>query len=218
MRAAIGLSMLLFPLTGICGDLVGTVEVLKKGGRRPLSSFAHAVVYIKNIQLAQPQDPALSIQKGKAFEPRLLVVVKGQEVHFTNADPIKHNVFSRDEGLSFDLGHYPQGEHRSVNFNQTGAYKVYCNIHQAMVQDVVVVENRFFSVTDDAGRFHIEGVPPGTYELVAWHIFGGNQSRTVVVDESDLTVDFTLESTKRVREIVSHPNKDGRDYDQGDGY
>jgi hypothetical protein len=46
---------------------------------------------------------------------------------------------------------------------------------------VVVVENPFHAVVGEDGRFVIEGVPPGKYDLVAWSIDAGTARVTVDV-------------------------------------
>ena len=33
---------------------------------------------------------------------------------------------------------------------------------------ILVFSHRFFAVSDADGRYQIDGVPPGTYTLVAW--------------------------------------------------
>lgn len=45
---------------------------------------------------------------------------------------------------------------------------------------VVVTDHPFFAVSDDRGRFSIEGVPPGSYTLEAWHSRYGWKRRAAV--------------------------------------
>ncbi len=218
MFKSLCVTLLAMTSVGFAGDLMGTVSVMKKGGRKPLSSFDNAVVQLKGVPQTKSLPILISYQKDKSFEPRLLVVVKGQEVHFHNSDPIQHNVFSRDQGAEFDLGHYPKGEFKAVTFQQPGRFKVYCNIHQDMVQDVVVVENTFFATTDEEGRFVISGVPPGKYELEVWHIYGGYFTQPVEVTDAEMKLELSVVSTKHVREVKSHLNKEGQQYKDDDGY
>src|SRR5262249_17787227 len=55
-------------------------------------------------------------QKDQAFLPRVVAVAVGGEVDFPNLDPIYHNVFSLSPVRKFDLGKYPQGHSKTVNF------------------------------------------------------------------------------------------------------
>jgi hypothetical protein len=83
-----------------------------------------------------------------------------------------------------------------------------------MVCDVVVLENSYFAVTAADGSYQISDVPPGTYTVHAWHVFGGAAEATLVIaaDGDVVTHDVTLVSTKVLRQIVSHRNKHGRPY------
>jgi hypothetical protein len=69
----------------------------------------------------------------------------------------------------FDLGTWSPGESRSFTFGAEGAYVILCHVHPEMVGYVVVVASPHRAVTDDHGRFRLEGVAPGTYRLRTWH-------------------------------------------------
>lgn len=120
-------------------------------------------------------------QRGETFIPHVLPIVKGSTVEFPNQDPIFHNVFSLSGTKSFDLGRYPQGESRSVTFDEAGIVPVFCHIHSDMNAIIMVLENPFFAVPGPDGRYTIENVPPGTYTLVAWHERAGAVERQVEV-------------------------------------
>jgi hypothetical protein len=38
-----------------------------------------------------------------------------------------------------------------------------------MNAEILVVPHPYYAVTDESGRFELTGVPPGEYEIVAWH-------------------------------------------------
>ena len=56
-----------------------------------------------------------------------------------------------------------------------------CDVHPWMVSHIGVVEHPWFAISDGQGRFSIEGVPPGTYEVTAWHETLGEVSGTAEV-------------------------------------
>lgn len=197
-------------------QVTGQLEVLKKGRDKPLSSFAHAVVSLTpigvSLPVVTPTDVVSVEQSDKRFVPRVLPVIKGQEVRFYNRDKYDHNVFSRDQPGVFDLGRYPIGAFETQRFDTLGLQKVYCNIHKAMILDVVVLENHYFTRTDAEGHYTIDRVPAGRYELKAWHIYGGEASQVIEV-ESDLRAPLmSLKSLRVVREINDHKNKEGKRY------
>jgi plastocyanin len=215
----IGLALLLLGLPGFAAaqsgaaSISGTVRVLYKGGASERKSFANAVVWLSGPAGAPSATPALVNQHKKKFHPRVLPAVKGQVVHFVNQDKIEHNVFSRDSRLPFDLGRYPKSEYRSVTFGESGVFKVYCDIHKAMILDVVVVDSPYYAVSNDQGVFSIEGVPAGSYELEVWHIYGGRHTLDITLGEDPVVLEpITVTNTIVTRDITEHLNKQGRAY------
>ena len=109
----------------------------------------------------------LILQRGKAFVPHVLAVPVGSSIVFRNEDPINHNVFSLSPHL--DTGLYGQGSEKEETFEKPGVVQLLCNIHSAMLGYVVVVDTPLFAQADGTGAFAIRGVPPGEYEVEAWH-------------------------------------------------
>ena len=71
--------------------------------------------------------------------------------------------------------------------------RVFCDIHSHMSAFILVFGHPFFSVTDAAGRYRIDNVPPGNYTLVAWNEGVASEARPVSVpDGSTAEVDFSL--------------------------
>lgn len=77
-------------------------------------------------------------QKDKKFTTSTLKVKKGDVVKFLNEDSVFHNVFSLSDAKFFDLGSYPKGEFKTVEFDQIGVVEVECAIHPDMKMEVVV--------------------------------------------------------------------------------
>lgn len=38
-----------------------------------------------------------------------------------------------------------------------------------MSAEMMVVQHPYYAVTDESGKFEFTDVPPGTYQIVAWH-------------------------------------------------
>ena len=79
-------------------------------------------------------------QTDKKFTQEHLDIKVGDTVKFTNNDPFFHNVFSLSDAEMFDLGSYPQGESRDVQFNTAGEIEVECAIHPEMRMIINVQE------------------------------------------------------------------------------
>lgn len=135
------------------------------------------------------------IKQEKAnFSPSVMPIVVGTTVEWPNNDEIFHNVFSMSEAKSFDLDLYKGNPpDKRVTFDKAGRVEVFCSIHANMHCTVLVLENQYFAVADERGRYTITNVPPGTYKLKAWHERLPSQSQEITVTaEGDVTVNFTL--------------------------
>ena len=126
-------------------------------------------VYIDEIPGATftPKDHPVMDQKSKEFVPRVLPVLVGSTVDFTNQDDLEHNVLSPDnEG--YDLGNAGKGSVLSYIFKNPGVYAQLCKLHAEMVGYIIVVKTPYFAITDGVGNFKIENVPPGKHKLKVW--------------------------------------------------
>jgi plastocyanin len=131
-------------------------------------------------------------QRGMQFIPHVLAVLKGTEVKFQNSDAVSHNVFTPD-GDKYNLGNWGKGQSKTHNFDKPGVYRQLCNVHPEMSAVIVVLDNPFFAVTGEDGKYKIEHVPPGTYSLNAWSekLPAAKQSVTVTAGQA-ATADVAL--------------------------
>jgi plastocyanin len=161
-----------------------------------LSSNADAVVYLQQVPGTFPPTAETMDQKQMQFIPHVLAVVAGSTVKFANSDPTPHNVFSPDHE-KYNLGTFPQGQSKEYAFGKCAAfpcvYTQLCRIHPEMEGFVVVLQNRYFAVSDRDGKFEIKDVPPGNYTVGVWHPkLKGQPKPAVVVAGKPAAVDFTL--------------------------
>jgi plastocyanin len=146
---------------------------------------ANVVVYLEKVpgSFRPPARPVVLDQKGMKFVPHVLAVQKGQTVLFTNHDSVRHNIFTPD-GDKYNLGTWGQGESKPHTFTATGIYHQLCNVHPEMGGVVVVLDNPFFAVTGEDGKFEIPNVPPGKYTLKTWSEKLPETSREITVAAS----------------------------------
>jgi plastocyanin len=133
-------------------------------------------------------------QEKASFTPAVLPIVVGTTVEWPNNDDIYHNVFSMSDAMQFDLGLYKGNpKEKRVTFDRVGRVEVFCSIHANMHCVVLVLENPFYAVADDSGRYSIRNVPPGTYRLKAWHERLPSQMQEIVVPaDGEVKANFTL--------------------------
>lgn len=177
-------------LSPIVYNLRGTATPVAPHEAEPVNEFDRMVVTLEPKNKTQAKlaskSPVTEVlnQMGVRFDPDFIVVPVGSTVQFPNSDPIFHNVFSLSKAQSFDLGYYPQGQSRSVKFNTPGVVQVYCHIHAGMYAAIVVTASPWFEKPAADGSFSFSDVPPGRYQLTAWHKVAGLFKRDVEVPES----------------------------------
>lgn len=192
------------------GKLTGAVRLLDADGE-PRADHANVIVYVEAPRApAGARRPVTELrQRDKQFRPSFAVVVRGDSVAFPNDDSIFHNVFSLSEAARFDLGLYKSGSSKTLVFDKSGVIDVYCNIHPEMVAKIVVVDSPLYAVTDAAGRFSLDGVPPGRHGVVVVHPSGARTRQEVVVGPDTPALTVELRELPRTRK---HTRKDGSAY------
>jgi plastocyanin len=167
-------------------------------------------VYIDNVKGGHVKGKSIEIkQENKQFSPRLAVVQVGTNVVFPNFDAIYHNVFSPSPHNSFDLGSYRAGDKaRTVTLTTPGVVEIFCNMHQKMSADVLVVPSPLFAKARPDGTFRIDNVPVGLRKVVAWSPGAKTAQQRVEVTPTGAQVMFALER----EEARAHSNKLGQAY------
>jgi hypothetical protein len=202
-------------LPAAAADVEGSVRVRASNGDA-LTAGQPVVVYLTGFRQPPLLGSLLISQKNKAFMPNLRVIVAGQSVTFTNDDPVVHNVFSTSAARAFDLGKPGPQQAREVTFPTPGLVDVYCNIHEAMFANVLVLPNRAFAIVDEKGHFIIRDVPPGRYPLHAWgHNIEPFETEVTVTEGTPAALDLVL--SPRVFN-PTHLDKFGRPYRARPGY
>jgi plastocyanin len=131
------------------------------------------VVWLRRLDGPTPRTtPAqnqIVTQRDKTFLPHVLAVPVGTTVQFRNDDRIYHNVFSIAKPNEFDAGIRATGATYTKTFSHPGVVELLCNIHSTMNAYVLVVDSPLYAKAQASGAFVVHGVPPGKYELSAWH-------------------------------------------------
>ena len=195
LLGASSLALLLFSGSVLAQDSTvhGSVRVLHHAAVE--SGNEDVVIWLTPMQspgAASPGPTARLLQKNKKFIPHVVAVTQGTQIEFPNQDLFFHSVFSIHQGKTMDLGLYESGAAHKIRFNQAGVSYIFCKIHPEMSAVVVVLQTRFFAITDAAGDFQISHVPPGRYRLELWHERAAKQE---------------LEAQARELEVVSGDNQ-----------
>lgn len=123
---------------------------------------------IPNKTFDAPKDPLRVRQSNKEFSPRVVPIVVGTTVEFTNEDAFDHNVNSPDHE-KFDLGNWGVNDKRTYTFKKSGVYTLLCALHPEMIGFVLVLKTPYFVQTDKEGNFSLKDLPVGTWKLKVWN-------------------------------------------------
>ena len=188
MNAALAAAALaISTAAALAGDIEGTVTLPESKARRgPRRAEAYpgeasvtsshkrgpAIVFVDAVTKGAPFAPTKAkpriAQKGRQFDPLATALLVGTTVAFPNEDDEHHNVFSRSKPKEMELDRFGKGQSRDVTFDKPGLVRLRCEVHSSMHGIVLVLENPYFAVADEDGKFTIKGVPPGTYKVHAF--------------------------------------------------
>ena len=91
----------------------------------------------------------------------------------------------------------------------TEEFPIKCNLHPFLQTRGVIVDNPYYVVSDAEGHFEIGDIPPGTYDVMAWHPFIPILKGTVTVEAGkEARLDFTFDS-RNVRRKLYQDDTEG---------
>lgn len=167
-------------------------------------NFANVIVYIKNVNNDNgvPSDPVILDQRGCMYSPHVLGVQVGQKVKILNSDLTMHNVHGLPKANpEFNFGMPKTVKEKLITFNKPeDPFVVKCDVHPWMKSYIQVFDHPYFNVTGTDGKFTINNVPSGEYEVVAWHEkFGSKRviTQNVTISDGSQTLDFTFTRPKK---------------------
>jgi len=139
----------------------------------PDGGVENTVVYLKGMTSGKAFDfPAARQtldQRHCRYEPHVLLVPQQGSLAMKSSDATLHTIHM-DGAASYNLPFPFQNQTVSRIMNTAGIVNLKCNGgHVWMNAEVVVAPHPYYAVTDVNGHFEIKDVPPGRYEIVAWH-------------------------------------------------
>ena len=186
----------------------------------------NVVVLLEGVTEGKPF--SLSVPRVEArdcrFSPFTTVVRSGHGIEVVNMDPVMHDIQAYETStatgtrvlfnspLPFNQRHR-RGDLHATHDHRPGeslvrqfqlskkrrTFVMQCGFHAYMQSWAIAVDNPYYVLTDENGRFSIEDVPPGAYDLRAWHpgIKQVIKKPVTIEPDGNLTVDFQLPSPGR---------------------
>jgi len=147
-----------------------------------------------------PKEPVVIDQEGCRYDPHVLGVMVGQPLKILNSDGLLHNIHALPKiNKSFNMAMPATRKEADATFTKEEfMFKIKCDVHPWMGAWIAVMTHPFFDATTTDGKFDIGNLPPGTYEIEAWHekLKTKTASVTISGDESQ-TVDFSFSPPAR---------------------
>lgn len=179
----------------VCGTAITVPTLVLRD-----SSLADVVVWLDDVRTgrALPVSRRFELVSQKCvFTPRVQAIVAGGALNVRNDDPVihrSHAIDSRTGETVTDLPFTDAGQVIPVDRQLTAPVllEVKSTSHPWMRAWVATFDHPYFAVTGENGVFSIDGVPPGSYTLKAWHPALGVTSHplTVGAEGAAVTVKF----------------------------
>ena len=167
-------------------------------------SMEEALVYLRKVDYSGgvPNTPAVLDQKGCIYVPHVLGMVAGQELLIKNSDATLHNIHSMpkiNKEFNFAMPKVVKTKKTTFAKSEPEPFYIKCDVHPWMRTWVLVSDHPYFSVTDKAGNFSIEGIPEGTYEVICWQEKFKKRplTATVKIGSGTTNQDFTFSRPKK---------------------
>jgi plastocyanin len=178
-----------------CGEVMA--DDVMAGNGKLQNVFVHVKSGLPAANFETPASAVTLDQKGCRYLPRVLGVQTGQTLSITNSDPTNHNIHpvpkvNREWNESQLKG---QGPITKKFSRPETLIPVKCNMHSWMTAWVGVLAHPFYNVSAADGTFAIKGLPPGEYEVEAWHEkFGAKTMKIKVAEKADAKADFSFDA------------------------
>ncbi len=197
----------------------------------PDGAFQDVVVYIQGIEKGKAW-PAYTPPRIEAIDLRFLpflnLVRNQHEVQVVNMDPAMHDIQAYETShlgprvlfnvplpistrypsmpnLSDKVHKHHEGALTTQMVKMTRGRRVFlmqCGFHAYMESWALAMDNPYYTVTDQEGRFEIANIPASTYKVSIWHPYLGGEKEYEV----------TIASTHRAVLDVKIPAPTGRLY------
>jgi hypothetical protein len=153
--------------------------------------IAHVLVFVskglERYKFPAPADAVLLEQRGYIFIPHVFGIRAGQPLKIVNADDDTHNIHcicADNDG--FNIAQPGKNMKTEKVFEKAELpFRIQCDLHIWMQAWCGVFDHPFFCVSGADGSFELPALPPGKYELSAWHERLGTKTFEMTIDKDE---------------------------------
>ena len=186
--------LILFPNVDMCSEVDTDDEM-----NRVLDDFKvsednglkDVVITLERVEAGKPfnKEPIMIHSEECKFSPDVNVVKQGETFKVNNMDAVMHNsqVYQAERGKIIQNLPIPPESITDGKVTFQKKYKIFqmiCGMHEFMQTWGYRIQNPYYFITKLDGEFKLDNVPPGDYELNAWHYLMKPQTQRIKVKKN----------------------------------
>jgi len=212
-----GFNLITFPDPAYCGRISNGRgwRLLHDFVVGPNAGLKDAIVFLEGVEAGKPFELSVPLIEARdcMFQPFMTIVRNGHAVEVINMDPVMHDIQGYETSIEAGARvlfntplvmnfQHRRGDIRAMHNHAPGkslvgpiylnkgrrTFYMQCGFHAFMESWAMAVSNPYYALTDGAGSFKIENIPPGTYQLIVWHPQTGPGVTKMVTVQPDATV------------------------------
>ena len=234
-----GFNLITFPDPAYCGRISNGRgwRLLRDFVVSSDAGLKDAIVLLEGVEAGKPFETSVPLIEARdcMFQPFMTIVRNGHAVEVINMDPVMHDIQGYEtspEAGARTLFNTPlvmnhqhrRGDIHAEHNHAPGAslvgpvylnkgrrtFYMQCGFHAYMESWAMAVNNPYYALTDRSGAFKIDGIPPGTYQLVVWHpqTGPGLTKMVTILADGKLVEQLALQAPKGSRsayKVIDNP-------------
>ncbi len=176
------------------------------------SGLKDAVIAIQGIKKGKPLPTKMQVFNiDRCHSDQYVIGVRnGENILVENKDPIRHEIVTYEIN---DASYVDQKSNKAIIkqssqvrsafvSQDTKEFLIKCNLHPFLQTRGFMVNNPYYAISDKEGIFSLTDIPPGTYDVLAWHPFIPTQKGTVTIVEGKTSqIDFVFDEADQRRKL-----------------
>ena len=167
------------------------------------------VITLNHVEAGKPfnKKPILIDSEDCKFFPDVNAVRQFESFKVNNVDAVMHNsqVYQKERGKIIQNLPVPPESMTTGKVTFQKNFKIFqmiCGMHEFMQTWGYRVQNPYYFITKLGGEFKIDNIPPGEYDLNAWHYLMKTQTQRIKVAKNGTTnINFEFNGDKVVRPL-----------------
>ncbi len=204
--------LILFPNIDMCAEVDTDDEMNRVLDDFKISAdggLKDVVIALEHVEAGKPfnKKPILIDSEDCKFTPDVNVVRQGEAFKVNNLDAVMHNsqVYQAERGKIIQNLPVPPEEVTDGKVTFQKKFKIFqmiCGMHEFMQTWGYRIQNPYYFITKLGGEFKIDNIPPGDYNLHAWHYLMKPQNQRIhVAKNGTIDVNFKFNAGKVVRPL-----------------